>query len=52
MWHEVSVLQPEDLDLEYVNCHPKTGFLPYVDVHETPDRVTGKSRITVPSDTA
>lgn len=29
LWHEVSVLQSKDLELEYVNCHPKTGFLPF-----------------------
>lgn len=34
LWHEVSVLQSEDLDLEYVNCHPKTGFLPYFETTE------------------
>lgn len=29
LWHEVSVVQPEDLELNYINCHPKTGFMPY-----------------------
>lgn len=28
LWHEVSVL-PEGQTFEYVNCHPKTGLLPW-----------------------
>jgi aldoxime dehydratase len=27
LYHEVSVLKPEQQDYEYVNCHPKTGLL-------------------------
>lgn len=40
LWHEVSVLQPEDLELEYVNCHPNTGFIPFFEMVEMdePDR--------------
>lgn len=34
LWHEVSVLQSDDLELNYINCHPKTGFLPYVETKE------------------
>ncbi len=34
LWHEVSVLQTEEVSLEYINCHPKTGFLPYFEVKE------------------
>lgn len=32
LWHEVSVLTSEKLHLEYMNCHPKTGFIPYFDI--------------------
>lgn len=32
LWHEVSVLQSEQLQLEYINCHPKTGFIPYFEI--------------------
>lgn len=28
LWHEVSVL-PEGQTFEYINCHPKTGLLPW-----------------------
>jgi phenylacetaldoxime dehydratase/aldoxime dehydratase len=35
LWHEVSVIEPEDLDLNYINCHPKTGFIPYFENIET-----------------
>ena len=28
LWHEVSVL-PEGQVFEYLNCHPKTGLLPW-----------------------
>ena len=34
LWHEVSVLQSGHLDLEYLNCHPDTGFLPYFEAKE------------------
>lgn len=34
LWHEVSMIQSEDLQLEYVNCHPKTGFIPYFEAIE------------------
>ncbi len=29
LWHEVSVLQKNAGELEYINCHQKTGLLPY-----------------------
>ena len=28
LWHEVSVLKSEDMDLFYSYCHPLPGFLP------------------------
>lgn len=34
LWHEVSVLQSDELELEYINCHPDTGFLPYFEAKE------------------
>jgi aldoxime dehydratase len=27
VYHEVSVLKPDEQDYEYINCHPKTGIL-------------------------
>lgn len=36
LWHEVSVPQAEDCVLEYINCHPKTGFLPFLDAEDFP----------------
>lgn len=32
LWHEVAVLNSSNLQLEYMNCHPKTGFIPYFDI--------------------
>lgn len=29
LWHEVAVMGEGDSYAEYVNCHPKTGLLPY-----------------------
>jgi aldoxime dehydratase len=29
LWHEVTVLQDNDGEFEYLNCHQKTGLLPY-----------------------
>lgn len=29
LWHEVSVLKSDEMDLFYSNCHPLTGFLPH-----------------------
>lgn len=29
LWHEVSVLAPSAGEFEYINCHSKTGLLPY-----------------------
>ncbi|MBL0925588.1 MAG: phenylacetaldoxime dehydratase family protein [Sphingomonadaceae bacterium] len=29
LWHEVMVLSGKGCDLEYVNCHPRTGVLPF-----------------------
>jgi hypothetical protein len=31
LWHEISVLPAGSLNLEYVNCHRETGFLPFFD---------------------
>lgn len=31
LWHEVAVLTSNKLQLEYMNCHSKTGFIPYFD---------------------
>ena len=30
-WHEVFVLSAQDQSLSYLNCHPLTGTLPYLD---------------------
>ncbi len=30
-WHEVFVLDSEGQHFEYLNCHPRTGLLPYFD---------------------
>jgi aldoxime dehydratase len=27
VYHEVSVLKPDEQEYEYVNCHPNTGLL-------------------------
>ena len=27
VYHEVSVLKPDEQDYEYINCHPRTGLL-------------------------
>jgi hypothetical protein len=29
LWHEVAILPEGHLDVQYVNCHSSTGFLPY-----------------------
>ncbi|MEO0997937.1 MAG: phenylacetaldoxime dehydratase family protein [Pseudomonadota bacterium] len=29
LWHEVSVMTGHDAEFEYLNCHDKTGLLPY-----------------------
>jgi aldoxime dehydratase len=29
LWHQVAVLPPGNPPFEYVNCHPRTGLLPY-----------------------
>lgn len=29
LWHEISVLAEHGGQFEYINCHPKTGLLPY-----------------------
>lgn len=29
LWHEVSVLEADSCDFEYINCHSKSGLLPY-----------------------
>lgn len=30
LWHEVSVLQEDSSEMQYIGCHPKTGLLPYL----------------------
>jgi len=30
LWHEVTVLQKDDCEFEYIGCHPKTGLLGYI----------------------
>lgn len=34
LWHEVSVLQSDEVELEYINCHSDTGLLPYFKTKE------------------
>ncbi len=29
LWHEVIILPAQGCEFEYINCHPKTGMLPY-----------------------
>ena len=29
LWHQVAVLPPANPPFEYLNCHPRTGLLPY-----------------------
>jgi hypothetical protein len=36
VWVEVQVLKKDELDAQYVNCHPKTGLLPYFEAIEVP----------------
>ncbi|MGV9869112.1 phenylacetaldoxime dehydratase family protein [Rhodococcus koreensis] len=36
IWVEVHVPTPGSITAEYVNCHPRTGFLPFFDVEELP----------------
>lgn len=31
-WHEVSILKPGEVSFEYVNCEPRTGLIPFVDM--------------------
>ncbi|MED4084621.1 phenylacetaldoxime dehydratase family protein, partial [Halalkalibacterium halodurans] len=35
LWHEVSVLKKEQAIFEYINCHSKTGLLPYSELQVT-----------------
>ena len=35
-WHEVFVLEGHDQLFEYLNCHPRTGLLPYFDAARIP----------------
>lgn len=30
LWHEVSVIQEDSSEMQYIGCHPKTGLLPYL----------------------
>lgn len=31
-WHEVGILNPGEVEFEYINCHPRTGLLPFVEI--------------------
>ncbi|EHK41749.1 hypothetical protein TRIATDRAFT_295576 [Trichoderma atroviride IMI 206040] len=31
-WHEMSTLKPGEVTYEYINCHPRTGLIPFFDV--------------------
>lgn len=31
-WHEMSALKPGEVMFEYINCHPRTGLIPFFDV--------------------
>ncbi|KAM0456338.1 hypothetical protein ACHAPV_007280 [Trichoderma viride] len=31
-WHEMSALKPREVTFEYINCHPRTGLIPFFDV--------------------
>ncbi|KAL7925561.1 heme-dehydratase domain-containing protein [Trichoderma austrokoningii] len=31
-WHEMSVLKPGEVTFEYINCHSRTGMIPFFDV--------------------
>lgn len=31
LWHEVSVVDADSGDFEYINCHPQTGLLRFID---------------------
>ncbi len=31
VWVEIGVMKHDEVDTEYVNCHPRTGLLPYFD---------------------
>jgi hypothetical protein len=33
-WHEVAVLKPGEVTYEYVNCEPRTGLIPFVDMQD------------------
>jgi aldoxime dehydratase len=34
VWVEVAILKQDELDTEYVNCHPRTGLLPFFPLEE------------------
>lgn len=36
VWVEVQILKSDELDAQYVNCHPRTGLLPYFEATEVP----------------
>lgn len=36
IWVEVQILKKDELDAQYVNCHAKTGLLPYFEAAEVP----------------
>lgn len=39
IWVEVHVLKHDEIDAQYVNCHPRTGLLPYFEAAEVgPER--------------
>lgn len=31
-WHEVSILKPGEVRFEYMNCEPRTGLIPFVEL--------------------
>jgi hypothetical protein len=31
-WHEVATLKPGEVKFEYINCHPRTGLIPFFEV--------------------
>jgi hypothetical protein len=33
-WHEVSVLKEGEASFEYVNCLPRTGVIPFLELKE------------------
>ncbi|WP_395346283.1 phenylacetaldoxime dehydratase family protein [Variovorax sp. UC122_21] len=36
IWVEAQILKRDELDAQYINCHPHTGLLPYFEASEVP----------------